>query len=194
MRTADSISETSDRAVFLLDKLTTKLDKYIRIITTITGIIVVTLVSVNVFMRYLGGGGLGWTNELSLYLTIWITMLLVGPLLKQDEHLSVEVVVQKFSLETRQKIRLIELGLIIVLGVVVLYYGWRQFIGPGFYRHAPATKVPMAVYYASLPTGGFLMILFGIDKLIQVYQSPEALDEDYARKYGNRKSSTTGES
>jgi len=146
--------------------------------------ILVVLVTVNVILRYVFGSSLFFGNAMSRYITIWFSLLLVGPLLLRDEHLGVDVLVRKFSLKTRFWIRLVELTLIILLGGLLTYWGWQYTIAFGFVTTDPSTGYNMFWFYSSLWVSGVFLVVFAVYKLIQTISNPSVIDTDYERQYG----------
>lgn len=148
--------------------------------------VLVLLVSANVVLRYVFGSSLFFGNAMSRYLAIWFSLLLVGPLLKNDEHLGVDVLVRRFTLKTRSRIRIAELIGIVVLGVLMTYWGLEYTLTFGFITSDPATGIDMFWFYSALPVSGFFIIVFGAYKLIEVIRNPAIVDEDYERQYGSK--------
>lgn len=146
--------------------------------------ILVVLVTANVVLRYVFGSSLFFGNAMSRYLAIWFSLLLVGPLLLNDRHLGVDVLVRKFSLKTRFRIRVVELGLIAVLGGLLTYWGWQYASTFGFITTDPATGIDMFWFYSALWVSGLFLVMFALYKLVQVVSDPSVIDRDYERQYG----------
>lgn len=185
----DSVEETrtttlSGRVTGVLDNPMHSLYNLLLNIGIILMAILVVLVTTNVILRYAFGSSLFFGNAMARYITIWFSLLLVGPLLLRDEHLGVDVLVRKFSLKTRFRIRVIELVLIIVLGGLLTFWGWQYAISFGFVTTDPSTGIDMFWFYSSLWASGGFLVLFAVYKLIQTVSNPSVIDTDYERQYG----------
>jgi TRAP-type C4-dicarboxylate transport system permease small subunit len=146
--------------------------------------VLVVLVSVNVVLRYVFGSSLFFGNAMARYLAIWFSLLLVGPLLLDDRHLGVDVLVRKFSLKTRFRIRVAELALITVLGGLLTFWGWQYASTFGFITTDPSTGIDMFWFYSALWVSGLFLVVFALHKLVTVVRDPGVIDRDYDRQYG----------
>ena len=81
---------------------------------------------IQIFMRYVAGNPMGWTDELSVLLFIWTVFLANAFMLRDPEHIRFNLIYQKFSLQTKRIITIITavvfVGLIIAALPVFIDY------------------------------------------------------------------------
>ncbi|SBW09019.1 C4-dicarboxylate transport system (Permease small protein) [uncultured delta proteobacterium] len=127
--------------------------------------LMVVIMGAQVFMRYVVGKSLGWPEELSRYLFVWISFLGMSYAIKTDTGLKIDIV---YTFIPRLKLPLTIIGDAIYL-VFCLFL-----IGPGFSaikrlavsgQLSSAMQIPMWLVYMSLMLGLVLSIL----RLVQKY-------------------------
>lgn len=146
-------------------------------------VVLVTIVSMQVFTRYVLGFVPLWGGELSRYIGIAMALLLMGPLVRQDRHLQVEMAFQRLSRRVRRIIRSIQLLLISYVGYLLFDWGLVYALEAGFGQESPSMDFQMFWVYLLLPIGGALLTFFSISKLIEINYYPETLDEDYEARF-----------
>lgn len=216
MVTTSAVVEYIDRALSPVSKATRSVfDRYgtyfewwFRMIDRIEGAIwkvskavlalLVTLVTFQVITRYTINWVPYWGGELSRYLAIWASLLMMSALVWQDRHLQVEFVFEKLPLQMRRRIRSLQLVIIGVFAYNLTYYGWEYAISSGFrststtlhylFRYLPiiSTDWRLDIFwvYIILPISGVLLMVTVFSKLIQINYYPEQLEVDYSDRYG----------
>ena len=105
-----------ERGIFLLArKVGTGLERVIEVPVFILSVLMTGIVLLGVFFRYVVRAPLGWTEELSRYLMIWMALLSVALCIWRHEHVGVTMAIKKFP-------RLIAKGLIFVSNCMVMYF------------------------------------------------------------------------
>lgn len=163
---------------------TDRLDRIVRTICTALAAFLLVLVVTQVVLRYTPLSPLLWGNELATYLAIWIAMLLVGPLIRRDEHLQIEMAFRRLSRRMQRWLRSGQLAAIAVFGLTLAYWGYEYTMTSGFRSTALSMDADMAWFYAVLPVSGVLIAIFSIAKLVEINRDAETLDRDYERRYG----------
>jgi TRAP-type C4-dicarboxylate transport system permease small subunit len=123
--------------------------------STIVALIIIITV-VGVFMRFVLGDPLKWTEEASLALFVWLTFIGSSSVMKHDGHVSIDFLFEKSS-ESVRKV-LIWIKYVIMWAVLIVV-----FIGLGsvLASHAwdkvtPILRIPYAFIDFSIPLGGLL--------------------------------------
>lgn len=147
------------------------------------GVLIVIVTMIRVLGRYFGAPQ-GWTTEASIYLAIYTAFLLVGPLIKDDNHLQIEFVFRKLSPSLQHRIRQVELAMIAGFGLVIGFYGFVYAVTSGFRSTSLALGVDMFWAYLSLPILGLFIVVFSTYKLIEISLYPDTVEDDYSRRYG----------
>ncbi len=120
--------------------------------------VITVMVAVEVVLRYGFGGSLIVTEELSRYLMVWVVFLACSLAVRDNAHISIEIVANQFTGRVRagynlvaQLLLLLFLAFLIVEGVIALTFQMEQII--------PTLNVAIFWFYLAIPVGGALMIL-----------------------------------
>src|SRR5690554_8231403 len=82
----------------------------------LSALVVVT--AIKMFMRYVAGDPLKWTEEVSLALIVWVVFLGASSVMKRNSHISIDFFVDFLP----QKVRKYFDGLVIIVNLIVLGY------------------------------------------------------------------------
>ena len=117
------------------------------------------VVFIQVLFRQLGAS-LPWSEELTRYLLVWITMIGASEGIKRAVHVGVEAFTMFLPLKLRKAINIAVLLICIAFCGVVLYYSIVIIrLQAASNQLTPAMRIPMWAAYAALPAGAFLMIV-----------------------------------
>jgi C4-dicarboxylate transporter DctM subunit len=124
----------------------------------------------SVVSRYIFHWSLDWSDEISIYAVIWCIFFGVSSLIKTDEHVRVDLVLQQFS-EKRKNIlhfyhALLGLGFVLVVA-------WGGYL---MVQKAHATlitseshlKFPMYLPFLIMPLGGILLSFRMVERLLML--------------------------
>lgn len=137
-------------------------DIYSAFLGLLTGVIVV-VVAANVFARYVLNSSIGWADELSRFLFIWVVFYGAVIAYVKNEHIGLDFIVNKFPEKLRGYILLLaEVGVLIVT-VMLTYYGWV--VSKSAINLSPALNIRMGVVYSAIPISAFLMSLVALGKI-----------------------------
>lgn len=149
----------------------------------VTGLLIVIITMIRVIGRYVGSPQ-GWTTEAAIYLAIYTSFFLAGPLIKEDNHLQIEFVFRKLRPAIQHRIRQIELALICVFGMLFGYLGLQYATTSGFRSTSLELGLDMFWAYASLPLLGIILVIFAVYKLVAITLDPDIVEEDYNQRFG----------
>ena len=134
------------------------LNQAIRIVTILFLSTLTVMVPIEVFLRYLFGKSLYITEEFTRYLMVWVVFLASSLALREDAHISIGILVNRFKGRTRSYLNLIAQVLLIVFlvfltieGIIALRFQTDQII--------PSLGLPIFWFYLAIPVGSLLMIL-----------------------------------
>ncbi|MEK5270130.1 TRAP transporter small permease [Aeribacillus sp. FSL K6-8394] len=116
------------------------------------------MVIIQVFNRSFFNFSLYWTEELTRYLMIYIVFLGSSIAVRQKKMISIELLPQMFTDNKRKFISVIVLLLSIGFYMIMLYWG-IQILDQVKEQASPGMGLSMAIPYASIPIGGFLLAL-----------------------------------
>lgn len=142
-----------------------RLAKAIRAVATLLGLGLVILVAVQVIGRYVFSGAPIWISELARYVAIIITLLLAGILIREDNHLKVELVYDRFSKINRHRVRTSILTIYSLFGLYIANLGLLYSINSGF-RNAQTFNVPMYYFYFWFVIFGLLVTIYSVERIV----------------------------
>lgn len=122
-------------------------------------------VGLNVFMRYVVNQSLGWADELSRFLFIWVSLLGAAMAFEKGQHVGLDFVIDRIR---NRKVKLFFILLSDVLALMVLVILFRQGLRmvDAATNTSPALSIHMKYWFASLPVGVGIMVILGVLKLV----------------------------
>jgi TRAP-type C4-dicarboxylate transport system permease small subunit len=162
--------------------LLSAIDRLLIVIVGILLVAVLAVVSLQVVMRYVFNAPTVWSEELATLLFVWFVMLGIGPVLKHQEHIKVEVLTELPSIWLKRLLHLLGNLVFIIVFAVLGYYALQLL--PSADRQlmsglsmALGANVQMSVLYWAVPIGSAFVILFGLEKLFEpAHNSAPELD------------------
>lgn len=124
----------------------------------------VSLIFYGVVMRYLFDSPKSWVDEVSQYMIIWGTMIGTSVALRNDHHIKVDMLFQRFPLKAQYYVTLFAHGVGIAFSLFVAYYGYTlvaftQNTG----QRSTDVGIPLFIVYSILPLmGGLLSLRFSV--------------------------------
>ena len=121
---------------------------------------IVLIGTIEIFLRYTPGlHSFSWADEIMRYLNIWLIFLGAGLATKTNGHMSMDFFVKKIFPETLHpliaKITIaVTFSAIFALGIIC-----TQKTLNSFQVMIQAFEIPIAIFYAALPIGCFLMCI-----------------------------------
>lgn len=132
----------------------------------ILGVLVLDVV-LGVISRYLTGGQIRWTEELAVLLLVWLVFLGSALAYRDDVHLGIDLLVKNLDPKTQETARIIGNGIVLIFILTVLVGGGLQLTWDRYQSGQIMSTLgtPKALLYLSIPTSGFFMLTFNIEKL-----------------------------
>ena len=137
-------------------------------------IFTVTVIFIQVVMRYVFSNSLSWSEEAARYVFIWQTWIGASYAVRKKRHLRVEVIVDRFQGVPRKFIELVVLALWIVFGCFLIYKGYQ--LTKLIYMRgqiSAALGISMAIPYAAIPVGSFFMTSRLVLEAFRVFKDRE---------------------
>ncbi len=122
-------------------------------------LVMTAVIAMLILSRNFLGFSFSWSEELTRFLLVWLSMLGAAVLLRRDDHIKLELLTD--YLTPRLRIGLSLLLRLLVLGFlcILLYESWLV-ANARAVTHAPALGLSMRIPYLALPAGAALMVLF----------------------------------
>jgi TRAP-type C4-dicarboxylate transport system permease small subunit len=129
-------------------------------------VLMVVLVSLGVFFRYVLGAALAWYDEFASYLLVWVTFYGAVVASYRNGHIQFGTVVARLMQNTRRKIEIVAELFVLGFQFVLLYYGWVLTQKMGDETAVSLAWVKMGWVYSVLPITGGIMLLISLQRLV----------------------------
>ncbi|WP_257098533.1 TRAP transporter small permease [Pseudovibrio flavus] len=155
----------------LIKKLDENLEKYFLIVAVAA---IAILIMAQVFMRYVMGNSLSWSEELVRWTFVWFIWIGVSYGFKTRKHISITVLPEMASPKV-QRLMYIAVGIAMIIFFAWLaWIGYKQCTSPLMLRQrSPVLEFPftgdrITVFwlYASLPVGSALSVIRLVQNVI----------------------------
>ncbi len=132
---------------------------------TVMTIALFVIVGFSVFTRYCLNSSLGWSDELSRFLFIWITFLGAAYAYGVNEHIGLDFVVNRIGSPRKQVlVRLLGELVIGVVLFVITRFGFNVALSAT--NRSPAMGIPMTWIYMVVPGSGAIMMVQNVIKIV----------------------------
>ena len=131
-------------------------------------IFMMALVFLEVISRYIFQASHGFVDDLSVWLMVWLTYLMIGGILQGRQHINIDIL--PTSLPDRYRTHLfIVIDIISLVFAIALCWGGIQFCHMVKEMNILSYTVfgfPMWTVRLCVPLGGILLALFSVERLI----------------------------
>jgi TRAP-type C4-dicarboxylate transport system permease small subunit len=125
-----------------------------------------------VFTRHVLASPSRWTEELAIYLLIWVSLLGAGLTYEEKGHLGVDYFVGKLHPDARRLGSIfVELVVLFFAGFGLLYGGWElvtKTLAAG--QITPALGWQKGYLYTAVPIAGVFFTLFSVEHLFEIFR------------------------
>jgi TRAP-type C4-dicarboxylate transport system permease small subunit len=127
-----------------------------------------------VFSRYVLGHQSRFTEELAIYLLVWISLLGASLTYGEKGHLGVDYFVSKLDPSAQRLVAVAVEVLVVAFAAFALAFGGfvlvQDTLASG--QVSPSLGVQMGFVYMAVPICGAFFVLFGVEHLIALLRSP----------------------
>jgi TRAP-type C4-dicarboxylate transport system permease small subunit len=131
-------------------------------------VLMVGIVVVGVFFRYVLDASLAWYDEFASYLMVWLTFYGAVVVSYRRRHISFETLAESLGPKGRRAVGILTELLVLAFQVVLAYWGWIALDAMSFDTAVSLTWVRMTWVYSVLPISGALMLLISVVHLADV--------------------------
>ncbi len=153
-----SLNSITKKSSDLLEKITA-------IPLTFIGGVMVLVVLIGTFFRYVLNSPLGWTEEAARYSMIWMALIASSIALKNREHIGINMFINKVPSKIRRYIILIRDSFIAYFLYILIVEGYTMALGASN-QVSPALNITMFWPLLSIPLTGLLCLLQLIMRVI----------------------------
>ena len=129
---------------------------------------IVTALTLSAVTRYVSGNGYDWFIELPPILISWLVFPLLGPILKNGQHIQVDFLTAVLARRSILTLKLLN-NFVVFIGAIlffkagidatILYYQMGQML-------EIELAIPMWWMYLAFPTGFLILIIFAFELII----------------------------
>lgn len=121
-----------------------------------------------VFTRFVIGTPSSFTDELARYLMIWVGILGAAYAAGKDMHVAIDVLPQKFSKQTQEKLSVTVKMVVILFALAAMVVGGGRLVYVTYVLEqlSPALQIPLAYVYLVIPISGLLIVYYKITDIL----------------------------
>lgn len=135
-------------------------------LTAVTLVLLMLLaLAAQVFLRYVFGKSLSWSEELALLGFAWIVVITTAIGVRRMTHARMDLMLNILPASLHQWLEKLISLMLLALGVFIAYAGWGYFQETRGSTSA-AVGFPIEFLYAAAPTFGVLIALFSFERLM----------------------------
>ena len=150
-----------------------KINRVLEIALIVLTSVLVVDVLWQVFSRYVLSSPSSFTDELAGYLLIWVSLLGAAYVAGRQEHLAIDILVQRAKPERQRILKIIIESVILGFSSSVLVVGGSWLVYTRFYLgvKSAALQIPLGYVYIVLPISGLLIVYYSIRHLSQAIKN-----------------------
>lgn len=142
------------------------LDRIIRIATGILMVILVAIMVAQVFFRYVLNSSLTWSEEVAVYLMIWVVFLGSAILVRRWAHVHIPTLVEICPAGIRIPLILFTRIASVACMIVIIWFGTEAFFG-NYHAASFTTGISTKWIKLSIPVGAAFMVLYALIVLVE---------------------------
>lgn len=150
-----------------------KFDKSLEWVLVFLMAVLVIDVLWQVASRYLLSSPSSFTDELAGFLLIWVGLLGAAYVSGRNEHLAIDILLQKSDEARKRKLKIFINILIALFSVFVMIIGGAWLVYTRFYLDvsSAAMQLPLGYVYAVLPLSGLIILYYIIDNTKNIFSN-----------------------
>lgn len=126
-----------------------------------------------VFSRYILNAPSSFTDELAGYLLIWVSLLGAAYVAGRQEHLAIDLLIQRSKPERQRVLNIIIQAVIMGFAFSVMVIGGSWLVYTRFYLDvkSAALQLPLGYVYIVLPLSGIIIVYYSIVHLSNIVKN-----------------------
>ena len=124
-------------------------------------LVIILIVSADVFSRNLLSSSIRWSQEVSLLLIVWMTFLSMSVGVEKDTHIAIELFYGMFPKPFQKFLNVLNNLVLVAVGCFLTYYGFLL-VKSTWTSTLAITKWPAGMLYLMIPVGGATMTFFKV--------------------------------
>ncbi|PWD98731.1 TRAP transporter small permease [Marinilabilia rubra] len=150
-----------------------KIDKLLEIFLVVLMSTLVVDVVWQVASRYIFSNPSSFTDELAVFLLIWVGMAGAAYVKGKNEHLAIDILPDKLTPNRKSRLLIFINFLIILFSLTIMVVGgtWLVYTRFQMGQVSSALQVPIGYVYMIVPISGLLMIYYSLDDISQLIKT-----------------------
>ncbi|MGO4886732.1 TRAP transporter small permease [Anaerobacillus sp. MEB173] len=143
-------------------------DHFEELFMIIFSVVMVAVIALQVFMRYVMGASLSWSEELARFCFIWLVYLGISYGVKKQRHIKVDLVLLALKDKGKVVMNIVANLIFLAFAIFVIIYGYEiasKLLTWG--QQSPALQIPMGLVYMATPIGMGLTAIRIIQQLFK---------------------------
>ncbi|SHK50085.1 TRAP transporter small permease [Rhodothermus profundi] len=147
-----------------MERLATRIDRIVEYTLVLLMATMVMVVTWQVFTRFVLNNPSSFTEELSTYLLIWISLIGAAYAYRKGAHLGIDFLYRMMKPLGRRVTVYIQGVAVIIFSLLALVIGGIRlvYITLALHQTSAALRIPIGYIYAVLPISGLLLIFYAI--------------------------------
>lgn len=142
-----------------MERIRCFIDRLIMAILVLQGILLVIIICLAVFFRYVVGAALSWPEEIAGILFVWYTLLGVVALVSSDSHIAFDMIDKYLSSVIGKIVRFLSQCIVLLYGSFMAVYGWKYLKAFPF-ETSPAAGINLSWLKTAIPFTGVLVVFY----------------------------------
>lgn len=141
------------------------------LVESIAGVLlalVVVIVLLQVFGRYILRISLSWPEELARYILVWLMIFGVAAAAASRSQIVVDTLLELVPASVRRALEALAALAGLVAVALLVWTSQPLIFGPAGRSTSPATGIPSFWIYLAVPVGGALLVLFALAELAEI--------------------------
>ena len=153
-------------------KFFTLIDSGLKLLLQLLLVAIVVTVCWQIFSRDVLSDPSSFTEELSRYLLIWITLFGCAYAYRQNVHLGLDLIYQQSHGVTRRNLYLIMHLLVVIFALCTMIIGGMSLVLMTYRlgQVSPVMGMDIGALYLAIPISGGLIVFFAMEKIINFKQ------------------------
>lgn len=141
-----------------------KVNKILDGVSVLCMVLILLLVIVQVAMRYLFNSPLTWSEELAVFVMIWLTFIGSLICMRDKEHIEVTILVDHLPRPLQRIVVAFSRLASVFFLLVVAYYGF-ELVVENMTVTSPANKISMGLVYTIIPLSSLGMVFYLVKEI-----------------------------
>lgn len=147
------------------------LNKILKFVIVMLFLLLVLIVILQVFSRYIPAVTIPWTEEVARFFLIFVTFIGSAIAIRDNEHITITFLINKLPFSFRKYMNILIYILIILFLLVFLKGSFEMIKMTWFVPSISLPRIKIGYIYLVLPIGTVLMIFFILSKLFTSIKS-----------------------